>query len=99
LLAEGPRPVLDAVECRDIEDVAHGRREPALARPALQGLVRRAATAGSQDPELAWLAAWAFQGRGIAWLAAQSGAKGRRQVMERLRGVVARLQDDDADMP
>lgn len=99
LLAEGPRPVLDAVECRDIDDVAHGRREPALARPALQGLVRRAATAGSQEPGLAWLTAWAFQGRGIAWLAAQSGAKGRRQVMERLRGVVARLQDDDADMP
>ncbi|MCE8018351.1 tRNA(Met) cytidine acetyltransferase [Halomonas sp. MCCC 1A17488] len=99
LLAEGPRPAPDAVERCDIADVAHGRREPALARPALQGLVRRAATAGCREPDLAWLAAWAFQGRDIAWLAARCGAGGRRQAMERLRGVVARLQEGDSACP
>ncbi|MGR2739906.1 tRNA(Met) cytidine acetyltransferase TmcA [Billgrantia sp. Q4P2] len=93
LLAEGKPPPLSDAERRDIADVAHGHREPALARPALQGLVRRAAAAGRREGELAWLAAWAFQGRDMAWLAAQSGAKGRRQVMDRLRDVVARIHD------
>ncbi|MGR4070219.1 tRNA(Met) cytidine acetyltransferase TmcA [Billgrantia sp. C5P2] len=97
LLAEGKPPPLSDAERRDIGDVAHGHREPALARPALQGLVRWAAAAGRREGELAWLVAWAFQGRDMAWLAAQSGVKGRRQVMERLRDVVARIHDTCLD--
>ncbi|NIC07107.1 tRNA(Met) cytidine acetyltransferase [Halomonas sp. DX6] len=98
LLAEGtPGPLSDG-ERSDIFDVAHGHREPALVRPALQELVQRAAAAGCRDGELAWLAAWAFQGRDTAWLAARSGAKGRRQVMDRLRSVVARFHDSDPTM-
>ncbi|MFQ3789466.1 tRNA(Met) cytidine acetyltransferase TmcA [Halomonas sp. A29] len=99
LLAEGRPSRLSDAERGDIADMAHGRREPALVRPALQGLVRRAAAAGSREPELAWLAAWAFQGRDTAWLAARFGAKGRRQVMDRLRDVVARFLGDDPLMP
>ncbi|MCE8039678.1 tRNA(Met) cytidine acetyltransferase [Halomonas sp. MCCC 1A11062] len=91
LLAEGERAELDAAEWCDLDDVAHGHREPALARLALQRLIRRAAVAGRHDPELAWLAAWAFQGRDIAWLAARAGADGRRQVMARMRDIVATL--------
>ncbi|MCE8022354.1 tRNA(Met) cytidine acetyltransferase [Halomonas sp. MCCC 1A11036] len=96
LLAEGPSPLLEAGEYRDAADVAFGRREPALARPALQGLVRRAAVAGHHESELAWLVAWAFQGRDTAWLAARAGVSGRRQVMECLRDTVARLLEGDS---
>ncbi|MGQ4878009.1 tRNA(Met) cytidine acetyltransferase TmcA [Billgrantia sp. LNSP4103-1] len=91
LLAEGVAPTLDGAERRDVFDVAHGHREPALARPALQALVRRAAAADDCRPELAWLAAWAFQGRDAGWLAARAGIDGRRQVVGRLRDVVAEL--------
>jgi tRNA(Met) cytidine acetyltransferase len=91
LLAEGGRAELDEAEWRDLDDVAHGHREPALARLALQRLIRRAAVAGRHDPELAWLAAWAFQGRDPAWLAARAGVEGRRQVMARMRDLVAKL--------
>lgn len=98
LLAEGSPPPLRDAERSDIADVAHGHREPALVRPALQGLVQRAAAAGCRESELAWIAAWAFQGRDMAWLAARSGAKGKRQVMDRLRGVVARFLDGDPAM-
>ncbi len=41
LLAEGVMPELNAIMQRDIADVALGHRAPALARPALQALVRR----------------------------------------------------------
>lgn len=41
LLAEGPVAELDVAMLRDIDDVALGHRAPALARPALQALVRR----------------------------------------------------------
>jgi tRNA(Met) cytidine acetyltransferase len=91
LLAEGESPDLDGFERSDIEDVAFGRREPALARPAIQALIRCAAVAGSREPELAWLAGWAFQGRDFAWLAARVGVAGRRQAMAWLRDVVAGL--------
>nr|WP_228576712.1 GNAT family N-acetyltransferase [Halomonas sp.] len=96
LLAEGPSPALAAEERADLIDVAHGHREPALARPALQALVRRAAVAGLTESELAWLAAWAFQGRDSVWLASRAGIEGRRQVMARLRDVVARLLADES---
>ncbi|GEM_PF-80363 len=41
LLGEGPVDELDGAMLRDIDDVAQGHRAPALARPALQALVRR----------------------------------------------------------
>jgi tRNA(Met) cytidine acetyltransferase len=93
LLAEGPRPALSASDHRDITDVAFGHREPALARPALQALLRRAASDGPRDPALPCLVAWAFQGRESDWLAARLVVSGRREVMARLRQVVARLVD------
>lgn len=96
LLGEGERSPLAVDERQDIADVAHGGREPALARPALQALVRRAALAGRREPELAWLAGWAFQGRTFAWLGAQAGVKGRRQAVLRLRHIVAQYFMDEA---
>jgi len=91
LLAEWPAEPLDDSDRRDLDDVAFGHREPALARPAIQALVRwRAASlTGRQDETLALLAAWAFQGRGSAWLAARLGVSGKRGVQVRLRQIVA----------
>ncbi|MCE9664554.1 GNAT family N-acetyltransferase [Halomonas sp. M5N1S17] len=91
LLAEGPRPVLDAGDRRDIDDVAFGYREPALVRPALQALLRQAAIDRCGDPALVWLVAWAFQGRDMRWMATNLKVAGRRSVMEQLRKAVARL--------
>ncbi|WP_258801689.1 tRNA(Met) cytidine acetyltransferase TmcA [Halomonas sp. DQ26W] len=91
LLAEGPRPALDAIARRDIADVAFGYREPALARPPLQALLRQAAVERCSDPVLACLVAWAFQGRDMRWLATNLKVAGRRGVMEKLRKAVARL--------
>jgi tRNA(Met) cytidine acetyltransferase len=71
--------------------VAFGYREPALARPALQALLRQAAVERRDDPALASLVAWAFQGRDIRWLATNMKVAGRRGVMEQLRQAVARL--------
>ncbi|GEK73233.1 MULTISPECIES: tRNA(Met) cytidine acetyltransferase TmcA [Halomonas] len=97
LLAEGePRPLDDAAR-RDLEDVAHGHRDPALVRPAIQALIRLvAAREGTveADADLTALAAWAFQGRDTAWLAARLGLAGgkavdawrRQQVARRLAG-------------
>ncbi|WP_192036042.1 GNAT family N-acetyltransferase [Halomonas sp. YLGW01] len=53
LLAEGPVPALDAAMMRDIADVAFGHRSPALARPALQDLVRRGLVLRRQGGEAA----------------------------------------------
>lgn len=91
LLAEGPRPALEAKDRCDIGDVAFGYRDPALARPALQNLLRQAAIDGCRDPALVWLVAWAFQGRDIRWMATNLKVPGRRGVMEQLRKAVARL--------
>ncbi|ATJ81265.1 tRNA(Met) cytidine acetyltransferase TmcA [Halomonas beimenensis] len=90
LLAEGPVSPLGDDDLRDLSDVAHGHREAALARPAIQALVRRAAVAGDRDPDLARLAAWAFQGRDDAWLTGRLGLDGARRVDAWRRGVVAR---------
>ncbi|SEL57094.1 tRNA(Met) cytidine acetyltransferase TmcA [Halomonas daqiaonensis] len=97
LLAESLAPSLGEEDHRDLDDVAFGHREPALARPAMQALVRRRAAvqASLQDEGLALLAAWAFQGREAAWLAARLGMTGKRGVLAWLREVVARLHDDD----
>ncbi|CAM3597265.1 tRNA(Met) cytidine acetyltransferase TmcA [Halomonas lysinitropha] len=91
LVAESPAPLLGDEDRRDLDDVAFGHREPALARPAIQALVRCHATrlAGCQDETLALLAAWAFQGRATAWLAARLGVSGKRGVLAWLREVVA----------
>ncbi|QTF94336.1 GNAT family N-acetyltransferase, partial [Halomonas sp. BM-2019] len=64
LLAEGAGPALDAADRCDAEDVAFGHREPALARPALQALVRHALARGvsAGDASLGLLVAWGFQG-------------------------------------
>ncbi|SFT87704.1 tRNA(Met) cytidine acetyltransferase TmcA [Halomonas saccharevitans] len=108
LLAEGPATALDAADRRDIEDVAFGHREPALARPAIQALVRRCAGGGSEgvdqgddderDEEPALLAAWAFQGRGANWLAPRLGVAGKKDVQAWLREAVARLHDRDGGL-
>ncbi|WP_280553391.1 GNAT family N-acetyltransferase [Halomonas sp. 25-S5] len=93
LFAEAPAAPLGDEDRRDLDDVAFGHREPALARPALQALVR--SRAGRQDEALALLAAWAFQGREAAWLAARLGVSGKRGVQAWLREAVARLLDGE----
>ncbi|WP_445158668.1 tRNA(Met) cytidine acetyltransferase TmcA [Halomonas sp. E14] len=93
LLGEGPAPELSDVDREAIADVAWGRREPALARPALQTLLQHAARRGECDPVLPWLVAWAFQGRDTDWLGARLGAKGRRDVHDRLRAGIAHLAE------
>ncbi|MDW7748654.1 GNAT family N-acetyltransferase, partial [Halomonas sp.] len=97
LLAEAPAAPLGDEDRRDLDDVAFGHREPALARPAIQALVRCHAgrLAGRQDEALALLAAWAFQGRATSWLAVQLGVSGKRGVQDWLREAVARLRDGD----
>ncbi len=93
LLSEGEGLTLDAADRRDLEDVAFAQREPALARPALQALVRYAlARAVPADSEpLCLLVAWGFQGRSAAWLATRLGVSGRREVTAQLRQAAAAL--------
>ncbi|MDX1467107.1 MAG: GNAT family N-acetyltransferase, partial [Halomonas sp.] len=104
VLAEGPAALLDAADRRDLEDVAFGHREPALARPAIQALVRRRARAREEEPEeegdeaLEALAAWAFQGREASWLAPRLGVTGRKGVQAWLREAVARLHQRDGGL-
>ncbi|MCL7942139.1 GNAT family N-acetyltransferase [Halomonas sp. ATCH28] len=100
LLAEGPAAPLGDEDRRDLDDMAFGHREPALVRPAIQALVRCRATrlAGDQDEALALLAAWAFQGRKMAWLAARLGVSGKRGVQSRLREAVARFHDGECGL-
>ncbi|TLF47537.1 tRNA(Met) cytidine acetyltransferase [Halomonas urmiana] len=106
LLAEGPAVALDAADRRDLDDVAFGHREPALARPAIQALVRRCARAqtckegpdAGRDEALAPLAAWAFQGREASWLAQRLGVAGKKGVQAWLREAVARLHDRDGGL-
>ncbi|MCH4563857.1 GNAT family N-acetyltransferase [Halomonas sp. EGI 63088] len=95
LLAEGDGPMPAPGDLRDIDDVAFGHREPALARPALQALARRALATGlSRDaPDLCLLVAWAFQGHGTERLAARLGVSGQRAVTTRLRLAVAALRE------
>jgi tRNA(Met) cytidine acetyltransferase len=105
LLAEGGRgcddgegdneETIDAQDRRDIDDVAFAHREPALARPALQALVRRALTRGRgpADGDLQLLIAWAFLGHDAARLAAGLGLSGRREAIARLRRAVAALRE------
>ncbi|MBB3142393.1 tRNA(Met) cytidine acetyltransferase TmcA [Halomonas organivorans] len=90
LLAEGESRPLDDEARRDLADMAHGHREAALVRPAVQALVVDAAVRGERDEALALLAAWAFQGRGTAWLAARLGLSGGKAVDVWRREQVAR---------
>ena len=100
LLAEAPCVSLGDEDRRDLEDVAFGHRDLALARPAIQALVRCRArnSASRQDEALALLAAWAFQGRTAAWLAARLGVTGKRSVQARLREAVAGLLGGDGGL-
>ncbi|ERS91864.1 tRNA(Met) cytidine acetyltransferase TmcA [Halomonas sp. PBN3] len=93
LLAEGDAPALADDDRQDAGDVAAGHREPALARPALQALVRHALARGvpPEDADLALLVAWGFQGLSGEALARRLGEPGRRQATARLRQAVARL--------
>lgn len=93
LLAEGGGANLTHDDRRDAADVASGHREPALARPALQALVRHALPRGIpvDDPDLLLVVAWGFQGLGGEALARQLGVSGRRQATVRLRQAVAML--------
>ncbi|MDY7117806.1 GNAT family N-acetyltransferase [Halomonas sp. SSL-5] len=93
LLSEGDGPALTDDDRQDAEDVAAGHREPALARPALQALVRHALARGvsPEDADLALLVAWGFQGLTGEALARRLGVPGRRQATARLRQAVARL--------
>ncbi|WP_290907057.1 GNAT family N-acetyltransferase [Halomonas sp.] len=93
LLSEGEGPALDAADRRDVTDVAIGHREPALARPALQALVRHALARGVpvDDESLCLLVAWGFQGASTERLAARLGLSGRREVTARLRQAAAEL--------
>ncbi|WP_348827493.1 GNAT family N-acetyltransferase [Halomonas sp. RT37] len=99
---------LDADDRRELQDLARGQREPALARPAIQALVRRLASLSlsssmssprskarskaddGHDDSLAWLAAWAFQGRSESSLAQGLSLRGKAQVKQWLRDAVGR---------
>ncbi|MEQ5800730.1 GNAT family N-acetyltransferase [Halomonas sp. H10-9-1] len=93
LLAEGDAPAPADDDRRDAEDVAAGHREPGLARPALQALVRHALARGvlPDDADLALLVAWSFQGLASEALARRLGVSGRRQATARLRQAVGGL--------
>lgn len=84
LLAEGPEVSCPenwhASDGQDLQDVAFARRDAALARPAIQALLRHRARAGCREDALVLLVGWAFQGRSDAWLAACLGLTGARQV-------------------
>ena len=103
--------LLDAEDRRELHDLARGQREPALARPAIQALVRRLASlsmsssmlspkssamskarsrADADHDSLAWLAAWAFQGRSESSLAHGLSLRGKAQVKQWLRDAVGR---------
>ncbi|WP_442488690.1 tRNA(Met) cytidine acetyltransferase TmcA [Halomonas litopenaei] len=99
--------LLDAEDRRELHDLARGQREPALARPAIQALVRRLASLSMSSPmssamskarsradadhdSLAWLAAWAFQGRSESSLAHGLSLRGKAQVKQWLRDAVGR---------
>lgn len=93
LLSEGEVPALDTHARRDVDDVALGHREPALARPALQQLVRRALAGGGVQHDDAWLlVATLFQRRDPVRVAARLGVSGRRGVEARLREALGRLR-------
>ncbi|MBS9403875.1 tRNA(Met) cytidine acetyltransferase [Halomonas sp. TRM85114] len=92
----GEIEVIDAQDRRDIDDVAFAHREPALARPALQALVRHALARGRRpdDDEVLLLIAWAFLGHDAARLAADLGLSSKREATARLRRAVAVLRED-----
>lgn len=72
-----------ASDVQDLQDVALASRDAAMARPAIQALLRHcagAAQTGFRSPALALLIGWAFQGRSETWLATQLGLTGARQV-------------------
>ncbi|GAB2714772.1 GNAT family N-acetyltransferase [Halomonas garicola] len=86
LLATLPPSALDDEQEQAIEDVADARRDPRLARPALQALARAAARRPLDEAAqgaCAELAGWAYQNRPLAG--------SRRQHTEALRRAAAVL--------
>lgn len=86
LLRDGPRCRFNASQRQDAMDVAYARRDPRLARAALQALAVSAAqqplTPAQQDALVA-LAGWALQNRPLA--------KGHKAAVAALREAVAAL--------
>ncbi|WP_404375773.1 tRNA(Met) cytidine acetyltransferase TmcA [Vreelandella aquamarina] len=85
LLAALPSQPLSAAERQAIGDVAYARRDPALARPALQALARQASRQPLDEAQQAHqlLAAWAYQNQPLA--------SAHREAVERLRQVVRQV--------
>ncbi|MCA0975773.1 GNAT family N-acetyltransferase [Halomonas denitrificans] len=97
LLAHSTLAPPDDHDLGELTDLARGLREPALSRPAIQALIvalarlsHQAITCGDQggNGDLAWLAAWAFQGRSESSLAAALSLSGKAQVKQWLRDAV-----------
>ncbi|WP_052383937.1 tRNA(Met) cytidine acetyltransferase TmcA [Litchfieldella xinjiangensis] len=91
LLAEGETETLEGPAQQAIDDVALGHRELALARPALQQLIRRGLASGAEieSEPVALLVGLLFQGRETAWLVRRAGVAGKRQLEARLRETIA----------
>ncbi|WP_075880640.1 tRNA(Met) cytidine acetyltransferase TmcA [Vreelandella massiliensis] len=86
LLGDGPRRRLSAVLHQDTMDVAYARRDPRLARAALQALAVNAAQqtlTPAQQEALLGVAGWAFQNRLLA--------EGHKAATAALREAVAAL--------
>ena len=79
LLAALPAQPLGTAERQAIHDVAYARRDPALARPALQALAREASRQPLGEAQQAHqqLAAWAYQNQPLA--------KAQNDAVQRLR--------------
>ncbi|MBZ5485941.1 tRNA(Met) cytidine acetyltransferase [Halomonas aquamarina] len=83
LLQALPRQPLSAEECQAVSDVAYARRDPALARPALQALARETSATQAASAAHQQLAGWAYQNRSLADAHADA-ARRLRQVVEQV---------------
>ena len=84
---------LSAAEHQAVHDVAYARRDPALARPALQALAREASRQPLGEAQQAHqqLAAWAYQN--------QPFAKAQKEAVQRLRQAVQQVIEACALFP
>ncbi|GGC86099.1 tRNA(Met) cytidine acetyltransferase TmcA [Vreelandella lutescens] len=85
LLTSLPVQPLSAAKHQAIHDVAYARRDPALARPALQALAREASQQPLGEAQQAHqqLAAWAYQNQPLA--------KAQKEAVQRLRQAVQQV--------
>lgn len=83
LLQVLPRAALTADERQAISDVAHGHRDPVLARPALQALARETSATQAASVTHQQLASWAFQNRSLA-VAQGDAIRALRQAVEQV---------------